>query len=84
MANTITLRRSAVANHVPTTGQLALGELALNTYDGKLFTKVEQNGSASIVELSGGEGGGGGGGTPVGSGSGVMLETQQTINADFS
>jgi len=43
---------------VPTTGDLDLGELALNTYDGKLYTKRD-NGTASIVELSGGGAGGG-------------------------
>lgn len=53
MANTIKIRRSAVQGAVPTTGQLQLGELALNTYDGKLYTKKD-NGTASIVELSGG------------------------------
>lgn len=36
---TIKLRRSAVPGKVPTTEQLALGEIALNTYDGKLFVK---------------------------------------------
>lgn len=59
MANTIKIKRSAVPAKVPTTGDLALGELALNTYDGKLYTKKD-NGTASIVELSGGGGGGGG------------------------
>ncbi len=39
MPNTIQLRRSAVQNAVPTTTQLALGELAINTYDGKLYLK---------------------------------------------
>lgn len=40
MSNTsIKLRRSAVPDKVPTTQQLALGEMALNTYDGKLFVK---------------------------------------------
>jgi len=40
MSNTtIKLRRSAVPDKVPTTEQLALGEIALNTYDGKLFVK---------------------------------------------
>lgn len=40
MSNTtIKLRRSAVPDKVPTTEQLALGEIALNTYDGKLFIK---------------------------------------------
>jgi hypothetical protein len=53
MANTIKIKRSAVPAKVPTTGDLDLGELALNTYDGKLYTKKD-NGTASIVELSGG------------------------------
>jgi hypothetical protein len=40
MSNTtIKLRRSAVPGKVPTTEQLALGEIALNTYDGKIFIK---------------------------------------------
>ena len=60
MANTFKLKRSAVPAKVPTTGDLQLGELALNTYDGKLYTKKD-DGTASIVELSGGGGGGSGG-----------------------
>ena len=58
MANLIKLKRSAVSGKAPTTGDLELGELALNTFDGKLYTKKD-NGTASIVELSGGGGGGG-------------------------
>jgi len=53
MANTIKLRRSAVAGKAPAVGDLQLGELALNTFDGKLYTKKD-NGTASVVELSGG------------------------------
>lgn len=53
MANLIKLKRSAVAGKAPATTDLELGELALNTYDGKLYTKKD-NGTASIVELSGG------------------------------
>lgn len=56
MANLIKLKRSAVAGKAPAVGDLALGELALNTYDGKLYTKKD-NGTASVVELSGGSGG---------------------------
>ncbi|MFZ9568574.1 MAG: hypothetical protein ACO28M_01900 [Vulcanococcus sp.] len=56
MANTIKIKRSAVAGKVPAVGDLQLGELALNTYDGKLYTKKD-NGTASVVELSGGAGG---------------------------
>ena len=57
MANLIKLKRSAVAGKAPTTSDLELGELALNTYDGKLYTKKD-DGTASVVELSGGGGGG--------------------------
>ena len=53
MANTIKIKRSAVPSKVPVTGDLALGELAINTYDGKLFTKKD-NGTASIVEIGAG------------------------------
>lgn len=55
MANTFRLKRSSVASKVPTTGDLQLGELALNTYDGKLYTKKD-NGTASIVEIGAGGG----------------------------
>jgi hypothetical protein len=58
MAQTIKIKRSAVPGKVPTTSDLDLGELGLNTYDGKLFTKKD-DGAESIVELSGGGGGGG-------------------------
>lgn len=51
MANVIKLKRSAVAGKVPAVDDLALGELALNTFDGRLYTKKD-NGTASIVELS--------------------------------
>lgn len=56
MAQTIKLRRSAVQGSVPTTAQLALGELAINTYDGKLFLKKDVSGTETIVEV--GTGGG--------------------------
>lgn len=60
MANSIKVKRSATPSAAPTTANLELGELAINTYDGKLFIKKD-NGTASIVEV--GAGGGGGGGT---------------------
>lgn len=50
MANVIKIKQSAVANKVPTTAQLALGELAVNTWDGKLYTK-KNNGTDAIVEI---------------------------------
>lgn len=51
MANIVRLKRSAVANSVPTTGQLELGELAINTTDGRLFLKRNVSGTESIVEV---------------------------------
>jgi hypothetical protein len=52
MANpVIKIKRSAVAGKVPTTTSLELGELAINTYDGKLFIQQDQSavGVASTV-----------------------------------
>ena len=57
MANTVRLKRSAVQGKAPAVGDLALGELAVNTYDGKLYTK-KNDGSDSIVEIGAGGGGG--------------------------
>lgn len=53
MANLIKLRRSAVQGAVPTTAQLELGELAINTYDGKLFLKRDDGLAQYIVEVGG-------------------------------
>lgn len=39
MSTTIKLRRSSVPGRVPTTSQLELGEIAINTADGKLYFK---------------------------------------------
>jgi hypothetical protein len=50
MAQVIKIKRSAVASKIPLTTDLALGELAMNTNDGKLFMK-KNNGSDSIVEI---------------------------------
>ena len=53
MATNIKLKRSASAGAAPSTSDLALGELALNTTDGKLYMKKSVSGSESIVEISG-------------------------------
>jgi len=52
MANTIILKRSATPGKVPTTAQLALGEIAINTYDGLIFIKKD-NGTPSIAQIGG-------------------------------
>jgi hypothetical protein len=58
MANKIQVKRSAVAAKVPTTGDLDLGEIAINTYDGKMYIKKD-DGTASIVQIGAGGGGSG-------------------------
>lgn len=41
MANQILLKQSSVANAVPTTSDLAFGELAVNTHDGLVYLKYD-------------------------------------------
>jgi hypothetical protein len=62
MAQTIKLKRSATASAIPSTAQLALGEIAINTFDGKLYLKKD-NGTESVVEVL----------TTTGDGSGLTL-----------
>lgn len=50
MANKILIKKSSTQGAVPTTAQLDLAELAINTFDGRLFAK-KNDGSASIVDL---------------------------------
>ena len=54
MSTTIKLRRSAVAGRIPTTAQLELGEIAINTQDGKLYFKKYDAvaNTESIVDIS--------------------------------
>jgi hypothetical protein len=58
MANTILHKRSSTTGATPSSGSLSAGELAINTADGKLFTKKDDG---TVVEI-GASGGGGGGG----------------------
>jgi len=56
--STIKLKRSAVQGKVPTTTDLDLGELAINTFDGKLYLKKD-DGTQSIVDVTATSSGGG-------------------------
>jgi hypothetical protein len=47
----IKLRRSATANAIPTTSNLDLGELALNTNDGKLYLKTTEGSLDSVIQV---------------------------------
>jgi len=51
--STVKLKRSAVPGRVPTTGQLELGEVAINTHDGKMYLKKDANGAVSVIEVGG-------------------------------
>jgi hypothetical protein len=58
MATVFKPKRSEVAASVPTTGQLEVGEIALNITDGKFYTKTSSNivkevGGAGAVTLQG-------------------------------
>lgn len=70
MANTVKLKRSAVSGKIPLVTDLQLGELALNTFDGKAYIKKSANGVDEIVEI----GSGAIGGTPM------VLVTKRVIN----
>lgn len=49
MAQTIKLKRSAATGNVPTAAQIDLGELAINTTDGRVYMKKGDN---SILTLN--------------------------------
>ena len=48
MSSIVQLKRSALTGKVPGTGSLNLGELALNTYDGKIFFR--RSGSTDTIQ----------------------------------
>lgn len=50
MTTVIKPKRSEIAASIPTTGQLQVGELAINITDGKIYTKTSSN---TIKELGG-------------------------------
>lgn len=72
MANTVLHKRSATASASPAVSDISLGEIAVNTYDGKLFVKKSVSGTESIIEI-GASGGGAGG---------PIMQAAQTISSD--
>jgi len=50
MATVIQFKRSSTQGATPTTGDLSLGELAVNTYSGRFYTE-KNDGSAAVVEV---------------------------------
>lgn len=51
MANTIKLKSSAVAGKIPTTSDLELRELGINTFDGAIYMKRD-SGTAAIIRIA--------------------------------
>ena len=47
----IKLRRSATQGSIPTTSNLDLGELAINTYDGKLYVRRDNGSQDDILQI---------------------------------
>lgn len=73
MANTIQIKRSSTAAAIPTAGQLAVGELAVNLLDRKLFSK---NADGDVFQL-------GGGATGAGQDD-VFYENSQSVTTDYT
>ena len=51
MANKILIKRASTAGRIPTTSDIDLAELAINTYDGRLFAKTDRSGTAAVIDL---------------------------------
>jgi len=66
----IKLRRSATAAAIPTTSNLDLGELALNTNDGKLYMKTTEGSLDSVIQ--------------VGSATDTYFKIRKTVNQNFT
>jgi len=73
-ANVVKLKRSAVAGRVPATTDLALGEIALNTYDGRIYLKKSVSAVESIVTLQP---------FPTGGTNGYVLQTDGSGNLSW-
>jgi hypothetical protein len=52
------IRTISVSGSVPSITQLALGDLAVNTFDGKAYIKKQQGNTQTIVNIGSGAGGG--------------------------
>jgi hypothetical protein len=54
MANTLLVKRTTAPGRVPGLADLSLGELAVNTTDGKLYFKRSLSGAETIVDVTAG------------------------------
>jgi hypothetical protein len=51
MANIVRFKKSSVPGKIPSPSDLSLGEIAINTFDGKLFTKKQQGAIQKVIEI---------------------------------
>ena len=51
------IRTIQTSGSIPTTNQLALGDIAINSYDGKAYIKQASGSTQSIIQLGSGTGG---------------------------
>jgi len=84
MANILKVKRSSVPGRVPSTSDLQLGELAINTNDGKLYTKKSVGGVDSIVDLSSAGGASGNYAVVNGAAPGVKLVAGPGITFEYN
>lgn len=87
MANTILLKRAATEGKVPLVANVSLGELTINTWDGRLYSKKD-TGSPVIVDLTqndpitlGGDASGTSTNPSAGSGWSNLSVTLNTVNS---
>jgi len=73
-ANVVKFKRSAVAGKIPATTDLALGELALNTYDGRIYLKKSVSNVETVVALQP---------LPTGGTNGYVLQTDGSNNLSW-
>ena len=76
MSNVIKFKRSETAGLVPDPSALAVGEIAINLTDQKIYSK---NSSGVVVELSPSTGGAGGSGNSF---TNIAVSGQTTVQAD--
>jgi hypothetical protein len=74
-ANVVKFKRSAVAGKIPATTDLQLGELALNTYDGRIYLKKSVSGTETVVALQP---------LPTGGSNGYVLRTDGSGNLSWT
>jgi len=74
-ANVVKFKRSAVAGKIPATTDLALGELALNTYDGRIYLKKSVASVETVVALQP---------LPTGGTNGYVLQTDGSGNLSWT